>query len=277
MSRKRYAPPSAPRRRSEFWGDPDRTTGEPRELREFLRGPLARVSAELDSAYYGTVAYNRRVMLEWTLDVVFAGLRYIGVMRYGPVTPTPEEDEATIWKPRPKLENTYHWINKLHHIGFPGGSLDYRPDVKVSSDGDLGESSDNWDAAGWENFVVWREDVALGLSGLAPSRWRAFTFYMDGYDRSEIAAQMPIDGGEPWDDNSVRSALKEASGQIRRRSELHWPAKGAPRIKEPIPVSEITRVEHAIAKIRLRGRRIETKRGGLRWRPAEMLLWGRGK
>jgi hypothetical protein len=205
-------------------------------MREFLRGPLARVSHELDSAYYGTVAYNRRVMLEWTLAVVFAGLRQMGVMRYGPATPTAEDDEHTLTKPRPKLENTYHWINKLHHIE---------------------DSHTIGQMAGWESYSAWRLDVMLGLSGLIPSRWRAFTLYMDGYDRSEIATLMPVDGGEPWDDNSVRSALKEASGQIRRRSELHWPARGAPRIKEPIPTSEITRVERAIQKIR---RSVEARR-----------------
>lgn len=198
-------------------------------MREFLRGPLARVSYELDTAYYGTVAYNRRVMLEWTVDVVFAFLRQIGIMRYGEATPSPEEDVHTLTKPRPKLENTYHWINKLHHIE---------------------DSHTIGQMAGWESFCAWRLDVLLGLAAVPPYGIKAFTLYMDGFDRSEIAKRLPAAGGQPWDDNSVRSALKEASGVIRRRSELHWPAKGAPRIREIIPTQEIRRVEAAIAKVR---------------------------
>jgi len=241
-------------------------------MREFLRGPLARVSYELDTAYYGTVAYNRRVMLEWTLDVVFAGLRSLGIMQYGPGTPSSADDGRSLAKPRPKLENTYHWINKLHHIGLAGGAIDYRPDaVETDAHGDIGESGANWEAAGWENFSAWRMDAVLGLAGLPPSCLRAFTLYMDGYDRTEIAKLMPVDGGEPWDDHSVRNRLQEASGQIRRRSELHWPAKGAPRVErtpatrrwvngtDTLPptslhvdgfTAEIISIEIAIAKIR---------------------------
>lgn len=228
-------------------------------MREFLRGPLARVSYELDTAYYGTVAYNRRVMLEWTLAVVFAGLRQIGIIQYGPATPTPEEDERTLAHPRPKLENTYHWINKLHHIGMDVVGLpDFEPRPGWFSAHTMLDATEEAHAArlavselaGWESYAAWRMDVLLGLVGLPPSRLRAFTLYMGGRDRTEIAKLMPADGGEPWDDNSVRSALKESSGQIRRRSELHWPAKGAPRITSPIPTSEIGEIEAAIAKIR---------------------------
>lgn len=242
-----------------------------------MRGPLASVSQELDDAFYGTAARNRADHLEWTVRVLFAGLRTMGLCAYGAATPTPAEDEATLARGPRRPENTYHWINKLHEVG----AFEAAPEVELrpgwTAAHDLLEATEGFGAVDfrighmheWQGYVAWRVDIALGLSELAPTRWRVFTHYMDGLNRSQIAEQMGDGEEEAWSDEAVRSVIKECSRVIRKRAEMRWPAKGEPRHAGQTTTGDVLKLERAIAgyrmtaKERRRRARLRVLEGGL--------------
>jgi hypothetical protein len=181
----------------------------------------------LDAAYYGAAWVNRQAMTGWSVRVLFAALRTLGLFHYGPATPTIEDDEETLQRPRPKLQDTTYWIRDLHHI----------------------EEPESLPVHGWEGAVAWRLDVLLALSELPRSRWRVVALYADGYERSELG---DLVGEEPWGEPSVRTALKEASRHIRRRCELDSPGRVERRRPRPgaTPTSQISEVEREWARVR---------------------------
>jgi hypothetical protein len=164
--------------------------------------------------------------------VIFAALRQMGLFGYGPATPSPEDDEETLRRPGPKLQDTTHWLRYLHLIEEPASLPGH----------------------GWEGVVAWRLDVLLALSELPRSRWRVVAFYADGYERSELAELMGE--SEPWGEPSVRTVLKEASGHIRRRCELDSPGRLERRRPRPgaTPTSQICEVEAEWRRVRSRTR-----------------------
>jgi len=229
----------APTARRRCWGSPHPATGRPRDLQQFTGGPLARVSFELDGAYYGAAHQNRGRLAAWSAAVLFAGLRQFGILRYGPATPSPEDDLETLTRPRPRLDDTTYWIRFLHLLEEPA----------------------SLPAHGWENCVAWRLDVLLGLAELPRSRWRAFRLYADGWgyddqrgrkDLSEIAARMGRDheAGESWSEDAVRVAIRQARSHGRRRAEFNVPAPDRSRAPRPgTPTTEIQHVERLWARM----------------------------
>jgi hypothetical protein len=221
------APPLRSRNRA--WGNPSPSTGAPRTQVPFSGGPLLRASFELDAAYYGAAHSNRALLTAWSVRVLFAALRSLGLFQYGPATPSPETDEQLLQKPRPKLEDTTYWIRSLHLI----------------------EEEASLPKHGWEGTVAWRLDVLLALSELPRSRWRVVALYSDGYERSELGALMS-DEEAGWASESVRAALREASRHIRRRCEMDTPGRLEKRKPRPgaTPTGEIRKVAREWRRLR---------------------------
>lgn len=178
---------------------------EPVEGR-FTGGPLASIAFELDALYYGTAHENRRRLKEWReRDAAFVTEQVTNGV--------PEEELEHL--PRPKLLDTSIWIEYLSLIDDP---------YSLPSNADPSKA------------VNFRLDVLRSLSTLPPSRIKAFTHYMDGFDIDEIAPLMgkneELGGG--WETNSVRHAIKEASRTCRHHGDalIDEPTKryiGVPR------------------------------------------------
>jgi hypothetical protein len=227
----------------------------PRDLKPYEPGdgPLGRVNAELDEHYYGIAAGNRRTALLFSVDVLFAAFRELGLMARGPATPSSEDDWETLQRPQPRYQDTTSWIRFMHLIedpvslASPAGPDPERPTSPFA----------------WELATIWRLDVLLALSALPPSRQRVFRWYADGlgWDEEQQRKRLEEIGAMGEDisaPESIRARIKEASSQVRRRTELNVPGrsepKRQPRPAEPLlcPNGAIQRVEREFAEARLR-------------------------
>lgn len=234
-------------------GRPHPATGVPQDLieQEPGSGPLGKVSQDLDEEFYWVSAENRRVRLRWSLQLLFAAFRQIGLMAYGEATPTRQEDEETLQRPAPVYRDTTTWIRYLSQVEDPVSLV-----APAGPDPERPTSPYAWEVA-----VCWRLDIMLGLSELPPSRQRVLRRYADGYGWDSRTGRKNLDeisemGESPIASQSVRDMLRETSRHVRRHAELNVPAFGSPprqpREQEPKlhAGGGIQRVEQEWAKVR---------------------------
>jgi hypothetical protein len=222
--------------RARTWGRSSPATGVPRDIASFHAGdgPLGRIAVDLDDAFYGEAQRNRRDLLLWSVATLFAGLRQLGLMRYGVATPTPAQDELQLARSRPKPRDLTAWIREFHLV-----EEDTAPDQ------------------GWEFSSAWRLDVLLALAELPRSQQRLFRHYADGLGWDEAVGRKDLRElgdtfGHPWQEDSVRSGLKAISQHVRRRTELDAPARQERRGPRPeaTQTSSICQVEREWGRCR---------------------------
>lgn len=204
-------------------------TWDPKVLRHLFNGTaLQRASFDLDAAFYGAAYENRSRLTRHALRVTLALLRQWGLHRYGPATPSPDQDLETLSSPQPQFEDATAWIQHLDELLEPTS-------LPMS--------------AGWEYAVCWRLDVLHAVAELPPSRWRAFNLFSLGFEKDDVAVLMPREAGEPWQPRSVRIVLREASNHVRSKAELRLPRRGADP-QPGTPTSVIGRVEEDLEDCR---------------------------
>jgi hypothetical protein len=231
MSRRKLAPPPEPGK-SRLW--------KPQTLRPFTGGPLEGVAYELDDGYYGAAHANRQADLGWLLDWFFAYFRQIGVWRYGPVSPTPEEDMAALERPRPRPLPSSFWIQWLHQLDRLWALSNWEEgELAPSGNGGMEPVS----SFRFEEPAVWRLDVYRAVSTLDAFDRKLFQLYRDGWKQSEIADHIRFNPQtqERMTSRSVGRHLREINRQLRREMALSWPPPKAP-LAHPIPTTVISQV-----------------------------------